>query len=147
MVAHAEHAENDFASVFPDEHDFDASLSYDKEGVAGVVLEQNDASARIELLAGEVAEPLELDAVKAAEQRHRRQEVGRRGWRSRGVGERQKERRAGGATPMSPGEVKHAGQAVSNLATLGGGSVYDASSLNSDDCSRAIAHLRSAGKI
>ena len=79
MVAHAEHAEDDFASVFADEHDFHASLSHDEQRVAGVVLEQDDAAARIELLAREVAEALQLGAVKAAEERHRREKVGRRG--------------------------------------------------------------------
>ena len=87
MLADAEHAEDHLASVLADEHDFDAALADDEQRVAGIVLEQDDAAARIELLARQLAEALELDPVEAAEERHRRQEVGSWWWRSRAMGE------------------------------------------------------------
>ena len=76
MLAHAEHAEDDLASVFADEDDLDSALADDEQRVAGIVLEENDASARIEFLARELAEALELDSVEAAEERHRGEKVG-----------------------------------------------------------------------
>ncbi len=79
VLANAEHAENHFAPVFTDEHDLDASLADDEEGVAGVVLEQDDAAARIESFARQVGEPLELGSVEPAEQRHRCEKVYGRG--------------------------------------------------------------------
>ena len=89
MLAHAEHAEDHFASVLTDEDDLDAALPDDEQRVAGIVLEQDDAAARIEFLARQLAEALELDSVEAAEQRHRCQKVGCGGrWRSRSRGER-----------------------------------------------------------
>ena len=72
MLADAEHAEDDLASVLADEHDFDTALADDEQRIAGIVLEEDDAAARIELLARELAEALELGSVEAAEQRHRR---------------------------------------------------------------------------
>jgi hypothetical protein len=58
MVADAQHAEDDLASVFANEDDLDSALSNDEQRVAGIVFEQNDASARIEFFARHFAEAL-----------------------------------------------------------------------------------------
>ena len=79
VLADAEHAEDHFAPVFADEHDLDASLPDDEEGVARVVLEQDDAAARIEPFARQLGEALELGAIEPVEQRHRREKVCGRG--------------------------------------------------------------------
>ena len=49
VLADAEHAEDDLAPVFTDEHDLDASLAHDEQRVAGIVLEENDAALRVRL--------------------------------------------------------------------------------------------------
>ena len=67
MLADTQNSEDHLASVLADEHDFHAPLADDEQRVARVVLEQDDAAPRIELLAGQLAEALELDSVQAAE--------------------------------------------------------------------------------
>src|SRR5436190_16018623 len=81
MLAHPEYAEDDFAPVFADQDDLDATLSHHEQRLAGVVLEEDDTPAWIELLAGEIGEALELNLVQSAEQRDSGQEVGCRGRR------------------------------------------------------------------
>src|SRR6185503_14286855 len=76
MLAHPEYAEDDFAPILADEYDLHAPLTNDEEGIARVVLEQNHAAARIELLARQLGETFELDAIESGEERDRGEEVG-----------------------------------------------------------------------
>lgn len=63
MLSDAEDTKDHFASVFADENHFDPSLADDEEGVAGIVLEEDNTSSRIEFLAGHVSKPLEFSAI------------------------------------------------------------------------------------
>src|SRR5262249_33149486 len=80
MLADPKHAENHLAAVLADEHDLHASLPHDEQRVAGIVLEQDHAAARIKPFARQVGKPLELGSIKSVEQLHCREKVyGRRG--------------------------------------------------------------------
>src|SRR5436190_1244604 len=74
-VEEDEPAENDLAPVFTDEHDFDTARPDDEQRVAGIVLEEDDATLRIELLTGDVGKALQLDAIESTEELDGRQEV------------------------------------------------------------------------
>ena len=76
MLAQTEHAEDDLASVLADEHDLHAPVADDEQGIARIVLEQNDAALRIALLARQLGEALQLGVVELGEERNRPQEVG-----------------------------------------------------------------------
>jgi hypothetical protein len=69
MVADAKHPEDDLAAVLADQDDLDPALAHDKQRVSRVVLEQDDAAARIGLLPRDLSEPRQLGAVQAAQQR------------------------------------------------------------------------------
>src|SRR5437868_5670006 len=101
MLAHAEYAEDDFASVFADQDDLDATLAHHEQRIAGVVLEEDDTSAWVELFAGEIGEALELNLVQSAEQRDGGQEVGCRGRHVEWAKEASKDHRR----PKTRGEV------------------------------------------
>src|SRR4051812_33631523 len=60
VLADAKDAEDDLASVFTDEHDLHASAAYDEQRVARIVLEENDAAARIGALPRQLGENLQL---------------------------------------------------------------------------------------
>ena len=64
VFAHAEYAENHFASVFGDEHDFHTTGAHDEQRIARIVFEQDDAPFWIALLAHELAEMRELGGVE-----------------------------------------------------------------------------------
>src|SRR5256885_10124058 len=68
MVANAEHAKNDFAAVVANEHDLHATLAHNEQRVARIVFEQNDAAARITLLARGLSEPLKNARVESLEE-------------------------------------------------------------------------------
>ena len=76
MLAHAEHTQDHLAPVLADEDDFDPALAHDIQGVAGVVLEQDDAAFRVVFLARHLREPLELVGRDLPEEGNRGEEVG-----------------------------------------------------------------------
>src|SRR4051812_26111942 len=78
VLTHTEHAEDDFAPVLADENDFHPALADNEQGIAGIVLEQNHAAARIELFAREFGKALQLRAIQSIEKRNGRDEVGSR---------------------------------------------------------------------
>src|SRR4051812_9274946 len=78
MVAFAQHTENDLAAILADEDNFAAARANHIQRVTWVVLEENDAAFWEGLLTRQVSELLDLATVKAAEKRHRRQEIGGR---------------------------------------------------------------------
>jgi hypothetical protein len=77
MIADPEYAEDHFATVFADQDDFDPAQSNDEQRVAGIMLEEDDASAGIELFSGQLTEALKLGPIQTAEQRDGRQEIAR----------------------------------------------------------------------
>src|SRR5262249_10092468 len=76
MLTGAQDAENDLAAVLAHEHDLHTTVANDEQGVARVVLEQNDAALRIALLARQLREALQLGVLELGEERNRPQEVG-----------------------------------------------------------------------
>ena len=58
MVAHAQHTKDDLPAILTDQNDFDPPMPDNEQRIAGIVLEQNDASARVKLLASEISESL-----------------------------------------------------------------------------------------
>src|SRR5262249_41327506 len=76
MLAHTEHAEDDFAAVLADEDDFDPALADDKERIARVILEQDDATFRVIFLSRYFGKALELRGWDLPEQGNCGEEVG-----------------------------------------------------------------------
>src|SRR5215216_1882454 len=76
MLAGSKHAEDDFSAILADQHDLDPPIADDEQGIARIVLEQNDAAFRIALLARQLREALQLGVVELGEEWNCPQEVG-----------------------------------------------------------------------
>jgi hypothetical protein len=76
VLAHTQNAQDDFASVFADEDDFDATLTDDEQGVTGIVLEDNHAPLGIRFLTGELGEANQLGFFELGEEWNGPEEVG-----------------------------------------------------------------------
>src|SRR5580704_13626387 len=76
MLGDAEDAKDHFPAVLANQDNFDAAFPHDIQGVAGVVLEQDDAAFRVVFLARHLREPLELVGRDLPEEGNRGEEVG-----------------------------------------------------------------------
>jgi hypothetical protein len=76
VFGHAQHAKDDLAAVFPDEDHFDAAFADDIEGVAWVILEQDDAPFGVLFIPRDLSEPLKLIGWDLAEEGDGGEEIG-----------------------------------------------------------------------
>ena len=75
MLADTEDAENDLAAILTDEYNLYATLAYNVEGITRIILEQDDTSLRIRLLARDRDELVQCVALQPREERHCRQKI------------------------------------------------------------------------